>query len=53
MKTKIPTRAIAVSLIGAIGLLSLGYATLQGITPETGLHQFRSEEHTSELQSPC
>ena len=40
MKTKIPTRAIAVSLIGAIGLLSLGYATLQGITPETGLHQF-------------
>jgi hypothetical protein len=40
MKTNFPTRAITVALIGAIGVLSLGYATFQGITPETGLHQF-------------
>jgi hypothetical protein len=40
MKTKIPTRAIAVILIGAIGAVSLGFATLAGITPETPMHNF-------------
>ena len=49
MKTKIPTRAIAVTLIGAIGALSLGYATLQGITPETGLHNFDASSSVHDM----
>ncbi len=48
MKTKIPTRAIAVILIAAFGALSLGFATFGGIAPETGLHNFdvSSTNHT-------
>src|SRR5256885_11402482 len=46
-------RASSLAIAGLLGALGAGLAWVQGFPTPALAATFRSEEHTSELQSPC